>query len=58
MISPKCDICKEELNEYGALMFSPPDEEGNVKKFHICKNCYVKNFKIFEHTQNLKNSDV
>ncbi len=42
MISPKCDVCKEELNDYGALMFSPPDEEGNVKKFHICQNCYLK----------------
>jgi len=34
-----CDFCKEELNEFGALLFSPPS--GNdVKKYHICKKCF------------------
>jgi len=42
MISPKCDICGKELSEFGALLFSPPDKSGNVRKFHICKNCYFK----------------
>ncbi|MEI6731532.1 MAG: hypothetical protein WCK90_02510 [archaeon] len=44
-ISPMCDVCKKELNEPGALLFSPPD--GNsVKKFHLCKECYSRIVKI------------
>jgi uncharacterized protein with PIN domain len=39
-INPKCDKCKIELVEFGAILLSPPDEKGNVKKFHICKECY------------------
>jgi len=41
MINPKCDICKEELEDFGALLFSPP-EDGKVRKTHICKKCYNK----------------
>jgi len=41
-INPKCDKCKQELTEFGAILLSPPDKEGNVKKFHICKECYFK----------------
>jgi hypothetical protein len=41
-IKPICDICKNELNDFGAILFSPPDAENNVKKFHICKDCYNK----------------
>jgi uncharacterized protein with PIN domain len=40
-IQPKCDKCNEELIEFGAILLSPPDEENMVKKFHICKSCYV-----------------
>ena len=39
-IKPTCDICKEELTDFGAILLSPPDKKGNVKKFHICKICY------------------
>lgn len=40
-IKPVCDKCGEELTEFGALLFSPP--EGNlVKKFHLCKRCYYE----------------
>jgi len=39
-INPKCDKCKKELEDFGALLFSPPNKEGKVEKFHICKNCY------------------
>ena len=42
MIKPKCDICKKELNDLGALLFSPPNQEGKVDKKHICKECYEK----------------
>lgn len=53
MIKPICDVknCKEELEEKGALLFSPPaktlnkvlelDEDIDVtRKFDICKKCY------------------
>ena len=40
-IKPVCDKCGKELDDFGALLFSPPN--GNdVKKFHICKECYSK----------------
>jgi hypothetical protein len=39
-INPTCDKCKKELDDFGALLFSPPDRESNVKKFHLCKDCY------------------
>ena len=42
MINPICDFCKEELEDFGGLLFSPPNENGFVKKFHICKDCYEK----------------
>jgi len=42
MIKPKCDICKNELDDFGALLFSPPDESGKTDKKHICKPCYNK----------------
>ncbi|MFC1696903.1 hypothetical protein ACFL1H_01095 [Nanoarchaeota archaeon] len=39
MIKPICDKCKKELDDFGAILLSPP-VENNVKKFHICKECY------------------
>ena len=44
-IAPKCDFCKKELVDYGALLFSPP-VKNSVKKFHICKACYKKILKV------------
>ncbi|GBE16431.1 hypothetical protein BMS3Abin15_00247 [bacterium BMS3Abin15] len=41
-IKPVCDKCKNELNDFGGILFSPPDEESRVKKFHLCKDCYKK----------------
>ena len=41
-IKPTCDRCKKELNDFGAILFSPPNKENSVKKFHICKDCYNK----------------
>ncbi|GBE19732.1 hypothetical protein BMS3Abin17_00459 [archaeon BMS3Abin17] len=46
-IKPICDKCKQELTEFGAILFSPPDENNNVKKFHICKKCYEEMIKDF-----------
>lgn len=42
MIKPKCDKCSEELNDYGAVLISPPTKESMVYKFHLCKSCYEK----------------
>jgi hypothetical protein len=39
-IQPKCDKCKKELEEFGAVLLSPPDNNGLVKKFHLCRECY------------------
>jgi hypothetical protein len=39
-IAPKCDKCGEELTEFGGTLLSPPDENGLVRKFHLCKDCY------------------
>ena len=34
--------CGKELNEPGAILWSPPDKEGKCVKTHICKECYEK----------------
>lgn len=39
-ITPLCDKCHNELNDYGAILLSPPDSDSMVKKLHLCKNCY------------------
>jgi hypothetical protein len=39
-IKPTCDKCGQELLEFGAILFSPPDSTSMVKKFHICRPCY------------------
>jgi len=39
-IKPICDKCKKELNDFGAILLSPPNGK-NVKKFHVCKECYT-----------------
>lgn len=41
-IKPKCDKCGEELKDFGAILFSPPDKNSTVKKFHVCVGCYKK----------------
>ena len=46
-IKPICDKCHNELEEFGAILFSPPDKDSKVKKFHICKDCYDNMVKEF-----------
>lgn len=41
-IKPKCDFCKNELNDFGGILLSPPNKKSEVKKLHICKTCYKK----------------
>jgi len=46
-INVSCSHCRKELNRPGALVFSPPDNYdesyifNNVKKFHICSDCWT-----------------
>lgn len=42
MINPICDFCGHELFNFGALLFSPPDKDSTVKKYHICAKCFSK----------------
>ena len=44
-IKPSCDICKKELNDFGAILLSPPDKNNKVIKYHICRDCY-RNFSV------------
>lgn len=38
----ECSICKGVLCKPGALVFSPPQQEGNVIKLHVCLWCWGK----------------
>ncbi len=40
-IKPICDKCKQELTDFGGILFSPPDQNSTVKKLHICQSCYA-----------------
>ncbi len=39
-IKPICDMCRKELEEFGAILLGPPDENNKVEKFHLCRECY------------------
>ena len=43
MIKPICSLCKKELDDFGAIVLSPPDDNHKVEKYHICKACYCNN---------------
>ena len=40
VIKPICDKCRNELDDFGGILFGPPDKDSKVEKFHLCKNCY------------------
>lgn len=44
MLKLKCNKCGQELNQPGALVFSPPKEnlwaKGLVEKHHLCWRCW------------------
>lgn len=50
-----CEIatCGKEINYDGALLFSPPNDTGLVKKIHICKECYL--YIYYEYIKSIKN---
>jgi len=35
--------------EFGAILLSPPNKQDFVKKFHLCKVCYVEIQKKFQN---------
>lgn len=47
-ITPSCDKCGKELSEFGGLAFSPPDDDGKVSKYHICRQCFSEMQKSFK----------
>jgi hypothetical protein len=49
-IKPTCDKCIQELVDYGGLLFSPPDNDRKVTKYHLCKKCFAE----IEKTLNIK----
>lgn len=46
----KCDSCGTNLDEPGAVAFSPPNhsiikiDTSTVRKFHICVKCFFEKF--------------
>ena len=47
-IKPICDKCGSELNTFGGILLSPPDEDNKVKKLHLCVECYQEIQKSFK----------
>ena len=33
--------CEGELQQFGALLFSPPYESGDCQKMHVCVACWM-----------------
>jgi len=52
-IKPKCNKCKKELKEFGAILLSPPDRKNSVKKFHLCPSCYKNIIKYLKYENKL-----
>lgn len=48
MIKPVCSRCGKELDDFGAILLSPPDSKGMVKKIHLCRSCYGEVLKSIE----------
>jgi len=38
--SHDCDCCSREYSGEGAILISPPDESGRVRKMDICTICF------------------
>lgn len=36
----QCSDCGEDLEEPGALVFSPPDKADYCQKLHLCVDCW------------------
>jgi len=42
MLKLKCSRCKGKISKPAALVFSPPDDHGNCRKFHVCIECWLQ----------------
>lgn len=47
MFRVECDRCGVTLDAFGGLVFSPPVGK-EVKKLHLCTNCYDKVIEFIE----------
>ena len=47
-ITPTCEICKKELERFGAIVLSPPGKDGSIKKIHVCAFCYTHIERLFD----------
>lgn len=56
-IKPICDICELPLNDYGAILLSPPDKKSKVTKYHLCKVCFKNVLKMNKVTVKNKYRD-
>ena len=55
MIKVFCEKCDKELNELGALLFSPPIKHNDyiyVSKLHLCQTCFAK---VIDYLRRAKN---
>lgn len=62
MIKPICFKCREELNENGAILLSPPTNYylptepqlsyDRIFKFHLCRACYTLVFNLINQYGN------
>jgi hypothetical protein len=43
MLDFKCDSCGAQVEQPGALVFSPP-MSNTVRKFHVCVACFKAKF--------------
>lgn len=41
---PNCDYCGQVQATSGGLVFSPPDDGGFVRKYHVCTDCFIDRF--------------
>jgi len=41
-----CKVCKEEINDLGATLLSPP-VGGKVEKRYVCKECWSNKMTIY-----------
>lgn len=46
-----CEMCLQELDEPGGLLFSPLDRNGLTTKIHVCKNCFSKVWRYIEEKE-------
>lgn len=57
MINPSCDFCGKELDDFGTLLFSPP-QGTHVRKYHICKVCYEKILRLVDKIKSSSLSEI